>query len=126
MMRELRRLKTVLDVMGAQIRAEWLPSAMNKSADGLSRRFPHGDLLIRRQLRHSVAAGIGAPLDAFPFRPLGEHPFYFCTAMYQEMDCNWSKDEVLLLRPPVDQIGAVVAELQMTAMVLIPDCPRQP
>lgn len=35
MMQELRRLELVLDAMGVQIRAEWLPSAFNKFADGL-------------------------------------------------------------------------------------------
>lgn len=129
MMRELRRLKVVLEEMGIHIRAEWLPSAVNKFADGLSRRFPRGDLQIRRQLRHSVVDGMKAPLDAFPFRPLGEHPFYLRTAMYQELNRDWSKDEVMLLCPPVDLIGAVVSKLRHTqapAMLLIPDWPRQP
>ena len=128
MMRELQKLKTVLDTKGVRIRAEWLPSAMNKFADGLSRRFPCGDFLIRRQLRNSVAAGMRAPLHAFPFRPLGEHLFYFRNAMYQEMDRYWDKDEVLLLYPPVDLIGAVVSKLRTTQapeILLIPDWPRQ-
>lgn len=70
-----------------------------------------------------------APLDAFPFRPFGEHPFYLHIWIYQETDHHWDKDEVLLLCPPVDLICAVVSKLRTTqapAMFLIPDWPRQP
>lgn len=40
---ELRFLELVLNEMGMTIRAEWLPSVINKYADSLSRRLPHGD-----------------------------------------------------------------------------------
>jgi hypothetical protein len=44
MMRELRRLKVVLDDLGLQIFSDWIPSVVNKFADGLSRRFSTGDV----------------------------------------------------------------------------------
>jgi hypothetical protein len=39
MMRELRQLKAVLDLLGLQLSSEWIPSVANKCADGLPRRF---------------------------------------------------------------------------------------
>jgi hypothetical protein len=76
MMRELRQLKRVLDYLGLQLTSEWLPSTLNKYADALARSFQAGDLSIRRPLRHSVMAGMQAPADSFPLRPLGENPVF--------------------------------------------------
>jgi hypothetical protein len=66
MMRELRRLKKVLDKLELQLSSEWIPSIANKFADALSRRFSPGDLVVRQTLRRSVVDGMMAPLDSFP------------------------------------------------------------
>ena len=129
MMRELRRLKLVLDRMGLRVKSEWIPSVANKFADALSRRFPRGDLQIRRQLRRSIADGMLAPRDVFKFRPLGEHPSYLRRAAFEELKRDWDKEQVRLLCPPVDLIGATVQKLvksKAPAILLIPDWPRQP
>lgn len=129
MMRELRRLKAVLDRLGIRVKAEWIPSVANKFADALSRRFPRGDLQIRRQLRRSIADGMKAPVDVFKFRPLGEHPSYLRRAFMDELQKEWDRETVRLLCPPVDLIGATVRKLALTkapALLLIPDWPRQP
>lgn len=76
MTRELRRLGAVLDNMGLHIKSEWMPSVANCFADALSRRFPRGDLQIRRTVRLSVLDGMRAPIDAFPFQPVWEHPVF--------------------------------------------------
>ena len=73
MMRELQLLKRELDRSNVHIDARWLPSVLKKYADALSRRFPRGDLRIRRSLRRSVANGMRAPATEFPYRPLGEN-----------------------------------------------------
>lgn len=91
MMKELRKLKVLLDAIRFRICAEWLPSDVNKFADAFLRRFPRGDLQILRQLRGSSVLGIQAPFDAFPFLPLGEHPYYLRNAMYQELYRPWNK-----------------------------------
>jgi hypothetical protein len=108
MTRELRSLKRVLDYLGRQISSEWLPSILNKYADALSRRFKAGDLTIRRTLRFSVMAGMQAPADSFPWRPLGEHPVFMRRQCYQELVADWLKSEMRLLCPPTDMIGAVL------------------
>lgn len=129
MMRELRRLKVVLERLGVQIRSEWIPSVANRFADALSRRFPRGDLQIRRQLRRSVQAGMQAPTDVFPYRPAGEHPVQLRRQAYAELASSWSETEVRFLCPPVDLLHATVHKLRTTqapAVLLMPDWPHQP
>ncbi len=72
MMRELRLLKRELDRLGLHIGARWLPSVLNKYADGLSRRFPRGDLQVRNWLRQSLQDGAAAPMTAFPYALLAK------------------------------------------------------
>lgn len=127
LMRELRRLKLVLSKLGVNVRAEWLPSAVNKFADALSRRFPRGDLSIRRQLRRSVADGMKAPVEAFKYRPLGEHPVFMRKLALEELERPWNDGMVRLLCPPVDLIMATINKLARSkapAILLIPDWPR--
>ncbi len=128
LMRELRWLKVVLSKLGVHIRAEWLPSAVNKFSDALSRRFPRGDLSIRRQLRRSVADGMKAPVEAFKYRPLGEHPVFQRRMALEELEQPWDDGMARLLCPPVDLIMATVNKLARSkapAILLIPDWPRQ-
>jgi hypothetical protein len=89
MMRELRRLKVVLDDLGLQISSDWIPSVVNKFADGLSRRSSPGDLALRETLRQSVADGMMAPHDVFPLRPLGEHPVFLRRHCHAELASTW-------------------------------------
>jgi Reverse transcriptase (RNA-dependent DNA polymerase) len=129
MMRELRLLKRLLDSMGVTIDSQWLPSVANRFADSLSRRFPRDDLRVRRQLRRSVADGMRAPIDAFPYRPLGEHPVFMRKQAYSELASSWSGTMTRLLCPPPDLMGPVVRKLRATkapAILLMPDWPLQP
>jgi hypothetical protein len=128
MMRELRKLKLVLDSMGVTLSTEWLPSVANKFADAVSRRFPRDDLRVRRQLRRSVMDGMLAPKDAFPYRPQGEHPVFARKQAFLELAGPWTKGETRLLCPPMDLVGAVVRKLRITkapAVLLVPDWPAQ-
>jgi hypothetical protein len=128
MMRELRKLKNVLDHLGVHVSSEWLPSVANRYADALSRRFSRDDLQIRRRVRRTVVAGMEAPLEAFPYRPLGEHPVYRKMQAWRELQEPWSRAQVRVLCPPIDLIAAVVRKLRETqapAVLLIPDWPQQ-
>lgn len=91
MMRELRKLKSVLDHLGVHIRSEWLPLAANRFADALSRRFTRGDLRILQQLRRSVRDGMRAPLDVFPWRPTGEHPRFLRQKIFTDLNRPWKQ-----------------------------------
>jgi hypothetical protein len=76
MVRELRRLKKMLDELWLQLFSDWITSVAKKKSDALSRRFSPGDLAVRQTLRRSGVDGMMAPLDSFPLRPLGEHPVF--------------------------------------------------
>jgi hypothetical protein len=128
MMRELRKLTIVLDSMGVTLSTEWLPTVTNKFVDALSRRFPRDDLRVRCQRRRSVMDGLLAPKDAFPYRPLGEHPVFAQKQAFLELAGPWQKGGTLLLYPPVDLVGAVVRKLRITKapeVLLVPDWPAQ-
>lgn len=129
MMRELRNLKCVLDRMGVHIRSEWLPSAANRFADALSRRFPRGDLRVRRSVRRSIVDGMRVDVDSFPYRPLGEPPHFQRIAAYKELASRWGKETVRLLCPPLDLAAATVRKLSETgapAILLLPVWEKQP
>jgi hypothetical protein len=128
MMRELRRLKKVLDELGLRLFSEWITSVANKFADALSRHFPPGDLSVRKTLRRSVVDGMMAPLDSFLLRPLREHPVFLRRQCHNELASHWSREETRLLCPPVELMAAVVRKLRISkapALLLMPDWPRQ-
>ena len=129
MMNELRKLKAVLDARGLQIRPEWLPSAANRFADLLSRRFPAGDVGVAKTLVRSVLDGLrmGAPLR-YP-RTLGSHPVYARRHAFEELQRQWNPKEIQVLYPPPDLAMATVRRLQLSnapAILLLPDWPQQP
>ena len=128
MMRALRLLKRELDHLGVTIAAKLLPSVLNKYADALSRRFPRGDLRVRRCVRQSVLDGIQAPSDSFPYRPQGEHPVFLKQQTLTELQATWDRNITRLLSPPIDLIPAVLRKLSKSmspAVLLILHWPRQ-
>lgn len=128
MMSELRRLKSVLDARGLQIRPEWLPSAANRFADMLSRRFPAGDVGVSKMLVRSVLDGLSleAPMR-FP-RTLGSHPVYARRHAFEDLQRHWNPHEIQVLFPPPDLAMATVRRLRLShapAVLLLPDWPQQ-
>jgi hypothetical protein len=128
MMKELRRLKKVLDQLGFQFLSEWIPSVGNKFAYALSCRSSPGDVAVRQTLLRFVVDGMMAPLDSFLLRPLGEHPVFLRRQCHNELASYWSREETRLFCPPVEPMAAVVRKLRISkapALLLMPDWPRQ-
>jgi hypothetical protein len=129
MMRELRRLKVVLDPLGLQLASEWISSVANKFADGLSWRLSPGNLAVKDTLRQSVVDGMLVPCDVFPIRPLGEHPVFLRRQCHAELSsAGRATDENRLVCPLTDLLAAVVRKWRLTrapALLLMPDWPRQ-
>lgn len=127
MMRELRLLKRVLDRRKLRIRPEWLPSAANRFADLLLRKFPSGDAAIRKELVHSVVAGLELPPGVLKYpRSLGENPVYARRHAYAELRRLWSSKRIQVLYPPPDLAGSTVRKFRLTraqAILLLPDWP---
>jgi hypothetical protein len=127
-MRELRRLKKVLDTLELQLLSDWIPSVANKLDGALSRRFSPGDLTVRQTLWRAILDEMMAPLDWFPLKLLGEHPILLRRQCHNESALYWSREETRLLCPPVKLIVAVVRKLRICkapAFLLMPDLPRQ-
>jgi hypothetical protein len=77
---------------------------------------------VRGTLRQSVADGMLAPHDAFPLRPLGEHPVFLRRQCHAELAAAWrATDETRLLCPPTDLLAAVVRNLRLTRASHPPD-----
>lgn len=69
-----------------------------------------------------------APVRAFKYRPLGDHPVSSRRQAMEELDQPWSRGQVRLLSPPTDLITPTIVKLRQTrapAVLLIPDWPRQ-
>jgi hypothetical protein len=127
-MRELRRLKKILDELELQLSSEWIPSVANKFADALSLRFSPGNLAGRQILRSSVKDGMMAPLDLFPLRPLGEHLVSLRRQCHNEFASHLSREEMRLLCPPVGILAEFVRNLRISkapALLLMLDWLRQ-
>jgi hypothetical protein len=114
MMREIRRLKKVLDDLGLQLSSEWIPSVATTFVDSLSLRFSPRDLAVRQTLRRSVVDRMMAPLDSFPLRPLEEHPIFLRRQCHNELASHWSREETRLLCTPVELMAAVVRKLRIS------------
>lgn len=129
MMRELRRLKATLDARGLRLQPEWLPSAANKFADALSRRFPAGDVGVTTTLVRSVLDEISSPTGRLRYpRTLGAHPVYARRHAFEELSKPWEANVLHVLYPPPDLALATVRRLRLTkvpAVLLLPDWPRQ-
>jgi hypothetical protein len=59
---------------------------------------------------------------------LGEYLVYARKRAFSELASTWNRDEVRLLRTPVDQLSATVRKVQRTqapAILLVPGWPAQ-
>lgn len=97
MMRELRKLKVVLDRMRLNICSEWIHSVPNTFSEAFSLHFPRDSLQMLRELQLSVYAGMSTPEDAFLYRPVGEHPVQLRRQDFSDLSFPWAGSEVILL-----------------------------
>lgn len=127
-MKVFRRSRLLLDLLGLQVKSEWIPSVANRFANALSRHSPGEGLLIHRQLRRSIAAGMQASVDSFNFRSLGESPTFLHRAVVKRLLETWNLGTVRLLCPPIEIIRSTMRNLTQTyapEILLIPDWARQ-
>ena len=74
MMSELHKLRVLLQAMGVKLVARWLPKAVNRFADRLSRTWDPGDVTDTEELIASLRHEHHFDEVAFRSRPLNE-PF---------------------------------------------------
>jgi hypothetical protein len=73
MMQERRRLQAMLHSLKVRIEARWIPSAVNRYADALSRQWDPGDVRATDELVRSLCSAYNPEAVVFPYRPTGEH-----------------------------------------------------
>ena len=65
-----------------------------------------------------------APVDAFKWRPTGEHPRYLRMQSYRQLAAPWHRhDDVRMLCPPTELAMATVLKLRESgapAILLVP------
>jgi hypothetical protein len=76
MMSELRKLKRTMDHLEIHIGVCWLPSAVNKFADRLSRTWGVTDMRVEESLLESMvkAYGFQKETQMLTHHPMGDHP----------------------------------------------------
>lgn len=112
MMAELRRLQALMRALGVSIEARWLPSAVNRYADALSRVWDPGDARATDRLLRSIREGYRLDHVVFLERPVGEtlvaRKTYLCT----QMEEDWGDGHKRLRNPPFDLLPLVVCKIE--------------
>lgn len=128
MMSELRKLRILLHAMGVELEARWLPTAVNKFADRLSRTWDPADVAVTEELIASMVEEHRVDEVAFRSRPLNE-PFQARKKYLQdEMHKPWGDGRSRLFVPPFDLLPLVVRKIEMErakGVLLAPDWPTQ-
>jgi hypothetical protein len=111
MMQELRRLQAMLHALKVRIEARWLPSAVNRYADALSRQWDPGDVRATDGLVRSLCSAYNPEAVVFPYRPTGEHPLTRRKYLTTQMQENWGDGKARLWNPPFDLLPIVVRKI---------------
>jgi hypothetical protein len=129
MMQELRRLQAMMTALGVRIEARWLPSAVNRFADALSRQWDPGDVRATETLVRSLYDAYAPEAVVFPCRPTGEHLVARRKYLTSQMAEYWGDGKCRLWNPPFDLLPVVLKKLEDEGgrgVVLAPAWPAQP
>jgi hypothetical protein len=129
MMAELRRLEVMLRVLGVRMEARWLPSAVNRYADSLSRHWDPGDVSITEELVRSLCAAYAPDAVVFRHRPVGEHPVARRKYLQTQMSDYWGDGRARLWNPPFDLLPVVLKKVEDdggTGVLVAPRWQAQP
>lgn len=112
MMAELRQLEVLMRVLGVKIEARWIPSAVNKFADALSRTWDPGDARATDALVSSIQKEFGLSHVAFRTRPLGDTLIARKKYLATQMNEDWGDGKARLWNPPFDLLPLVVSKIE--------------
>ena len=124
----MRQLERLLRVLGVALEARWIPSAVNRFADALSRTWDPGDVEAARGIIDSVVEQHSLDAVAFGERPLGET--YVARRKYAvtQLSEDWDDGRARLLNPPADLLPLVIRKLEVDGgrgVLLAPNWPAQ-
>jgi hypothetical protein len=112
MMAELRRLEVMLRILGVKLEARWIPSAVNRYADALSRQWDPGDVCATEALVESLCSAYELDAVVFPYRPVGEHPIARRKYLETQMGEDWGDGRARLWNPPFDMLPLVLKKME--------------
>ena len=103
MMAELRKLQRLLAVLSVRLDARWLPSAVNRYADALSRTWNPSDLQASAKLLEAIKEQYAFGPPAFCARPLNEPLPARLKQTGTHMQEWWGDGRARLWNPPFDR-----------------------
>lgn len=112
MMAELRKIEKLLRVLGVRIDSRWIPSAVNRFADSLSRTWDPGDIEATESVVRDLVEEHGLDAVAFGARPFGERLAARRKYLDSEMEANWNDGRSRLFNPPADLVPVVLRKLE--------------
>lgn len=128
MMAELRKLHAILRRLGVRLDARWLPSAVNRFADSLSRTWDPGDIQVSPRLSREIQVQYRLDPSAFFQRPLNEPRPARLKQIKAQMSAWWGDGRARLWNPPADFLPLVVRKIQQEegrGVLLCPFWPSQ-
>ena len=129
MMAELRKLNDLLRVYNVTLDARWLPSAVNKFADSLSRTWDPGDVRVTEQVVHNLTNQYRLDHVAFRHRPLNEPMPVRWEYVSRELQSPWIDGRARLWTPPFDLLPLVLHKLRVEGgggLLVAPSWQAQP
>lgn len=128
LMQELRLLHQLLVKMKIQIRANWLPSAMNRHADRLSRTWNAHDVMARTSVLTSLATSLRLQRVRRAW-PLQEAPAARSKTIKAQFQEFWGDGLSRLWNPPPSWIHATLHKIwheHAQGVIIVPHWPKQP
>ena len=125
MMIELRKLEVLLKVLGARLEARWIPSAVNRFADTLSRTWDPRDARATDSLLHSIQNEYRLP-RGISRTAAGDTLIARKKYLLTQMDEDWGDGKSRLLNPPFDLLPVFVRKIAAEDEERVLVAPRWP
>ena len=129
MMSEPRKLQRLLRSLDVHISAKWLPSAVNRYADKLSRTWNTQDVSLNHWLLEELARTYELTNVPFRYPPTGDHPCALRKQAHQQLMKDWGDGTSRLWNPPPELIPLVLAKIKHEGgegLLLVPEWQAQP
>jgi hypothetical protein len=129
MMAELWRLESMLRILGVKWEARWIPSAVNRYADALSRQWNPGDVCDTEAIVESLCSAYEPDSVVFPYRPVGEHPIALRKYLETQIGKDWDDGRARLWDPPLNMLPLILNKMEdegARGVLIAPRWPAQP
>ena len=128
-MAELQKLHCLLHSLGVHIEARWLPSAVNRHANLLSRTWNLSDTGLTEGLLKEMARAFELERVGFPLNPIGDHSVALRKQGGKNLEEVWREGGGRLWNSPPDLIPVVLQMISREGaegLLLMPEWRGQP